>query len=145
MNLVAGQDEPLARWAVSRIPHVENVEALGGYSALGVADDKRLLAVCIYHRWVAEYGTCEMTFAADSPRWATRGTVRGLLAVPFEQFGCFSVGCVVPHTHERARKFVRGIGFVQEGVRRHGFGPKKHAVIYSMTRNEYERLFRRVH
>lgn len=145
MRLIVGQDVPVAAWAVEQIPHVADVEALGPFVAVAVESYGEVVAACVYHRWVPEYGTCEMTFAAKSPRWATRGTIKALLAVPFEQFGCFSVGCVVPHAHERARKFVRGIGFVQEGVRRHGFGPKRHAVIYSMTRNEFDRLFRRIH
>ena len=145
MRLIVGQDLAAATWAVEQIPHVADVDALGPFAALAVEHRGEVVAACVYHRWVPEYGSCELTFAARSPRWATRGTIRALLAVPFEQFKCFSVGCGVPHAHERARKLVRGIGFVQEGVRRHGFGPKRHAVIYSMTRLEFERLFRRVH
>jgi RimJ/RimL family protein N-acetyltransferase len=145
VRLVVGHDVPMASWAVEQIPHVSDLDAIGPFAAVGVEDRGELVAACIYHRWVPEYASCELTFAAQSPRWATRGTIKAILAVPFEQFGCFSVGAVIPHTHERARKFVRGIGFTQEGVRRHGFGPKSHAVLYSMTRPEYERLFRRVH
>lgn len=145
MILVSGHDVAVAAWAVEQIPHVRDVEALGPFAAMGVADGEGLLAACVYHRWVPEYGTCEITFAARSARWATRGLIRGLLAVPFDQYGCYSVVCVVPHDHARAEKFVKGIGFVREGCRRHGFGPKRHALIYGMTKPEYERLFRRLH
>lgn len=142
MRLIVGQDEALGRWAVSRIPHVGSVEALGEYAALGVADDERLLAVCIYHRWVPEYASCELTFAADSPRWATRGMVRGILAVPFIQYQCQRVSVVIPHDNARAERFVKGLGFKREGCARRGFGGKRHALIYGLLRPEYDRLFK---
>jgi RimJ/RimL family protein N-acetyltransferase len=142
VKLVVGQDEALGRWAVSRIPHVGSVQALGEFAALGVADDERLLAVCIYHRWVPEYASCELTFAADSPRWATRGMVRGILAVPFVQYQCQRVAAVIPHDNTRAERMVKGFGFKREGCARRGFGGKRHALIYGLLRSEYDRMFK---
>ena len=140
--LVAGHDAEVAAWAVERIPHVGSVEALGPYAALGVARGGQLVAACIYHRWVPEYQSCELTLAASSPRWASREIVRALLAVPFVQYGCFSVAAIIPHDNQRAERFVKGIGFRREGCKRHGFGRKRHALIYGMLRPEFDRMFK---
>ncbi len=142
--LVVGHDAEVASWAVERIPHLSSVDALGPYVAMGIARDGEMLAACIYHRWVPEYQSCEMTFAAASPRWATRGMIRGLLAVPFEQYGCQRVSAVLPHDAARTEKFVRGIGFKREGCARRGFGGRQHALLYGMLRGEYDRLWKRV-
>lgn len=141
MRLVFGQDDAVAAWAVERIPHVSSADSLGPLAAIGVVDGGALVAACVYHRLVDEYQSCEVTFAASSPRWASRGMIRGLLAVPFVQYGCYSVAAVIPHDNARAEKFVKGIGFKREGCRRHGFGRRKHALIYGLTRPEYSRMF----
>lgn len=143
MRLVVGEDDAVAEWAVGLIPHVPTAASLGDCRAVGVANGTGLVAACVYHRWVPEYASCEITFAASSPRWATRGLIRGLLAVPFVQYKCNRVTLTVPHDNERAVRFVRGIGFVREGAARDGFGPKRHALIYGMLRREFDRMFER--
>lgn len=143
MNLVFARDADVAEWAVARIPHVGSVDALGPFRAVGVANGAGLVAACIYHRWVQEYASCEITFAAATPRWASRGLIRGLLAVPFLQYGCNRVNLTIPHDNTRAERFVKGVGFLREGCARHGFGPKRHALIYGMLRREFDRMFER--
>lgn len=143
MRLVIGEDAKVAAWAVGFIPHVSSAESLGDCRAVGVARDDQMVAACVYHRWVPEYASCEITFAASTPRWATRGLIRGLLAVPFVQYECNRVTLTIPHDNGRAERFVRGIGFTREGCARHGFGPKRHALIYGMLRREFDRMFER--
>lgn len=143
MRLVFGQDQAVGAWVVSRIPHVEDVRTLGPFAAIGVADDEKLMAGCVFHNYAPAYGNCEISFAADTARWATRGTIRALLSVPFQQYGCRRVSLVTPHDNERAQRFIRGIGFVREGCARDFFAPKRHAVLFGLLRREFDRLFTR--
>lgn len=148
-TLLFGFDEQLARWACDRIPWADYNPTM---KAIGVADgpdaSSKLLAVCIYHNYIPVkiingkpwYGICEITFAADSPRWATRTTISNLLRIPFLQYNCRKVVTVIPSTNERAIRFNEGIGFPREGVPlRHHFAKGVHASVHGMMRAEFER------
>lgn len=131
-------DGPLIEWAAARIPHAGN---FGPAVAIGVATD-RLIAVCVYHNDIPDYGTCEISMAADSPRWAQRGIIRALLSVPFEQYGRNLVQTVTPAKNTRAIRFNQGIGMTIEGPPlRHRYGWGEHAVVASMTCEEFKELY----
>ena len=143
MNLVFGEDRAVADWVCGHIPHVGDADDLGPMVAVGVANGTGMVAGIVYHNWTPRYGHCEITFAAASPRFATRGIIRALLSVPFLQWECRGVTLIVPHDAARTVKFITGIGFVREGCKREFFAPKRHALIYGMKRSEFARLFAR--
>jgi RimJ/RimL family protein N-acetyltransferase len=144
MRLVFGHDADIAEWTASRIPHVGDADTFGPMAAVGVADDEHIVAGCVYHNYRAEYGICEISFAAATPKWATRGIIRALLSVPFEQYECRRVTLMIPHDEPRTKRFCGGIGFVREGCVRELFGPRRHGEIYGMTRRDYDRLRQRI-
>lgn len=141
----------VAEWVAARIPHVGTVQALGPHVAVGVANDNGLIAGCIYHNYIAAYQTCEISFAASTPKFATREVIRGLLSIPFEQLGCRTVTLLVPHTSKRVHRFVSGIGANGPGIgfKRRGcvpefFAPGLHCEVFSMTRHNYSQLRERI-
>lgn len=139
MRLIFGQDEGVAKWVAQHIPHMSGT-VLRDFSAIGVVNERGPVAGVIYHNYIPDYRSVEISMAATTPRWAQRGIIRGLLHYPFVQMDCNRVTTVTPHTNTRAIKFNKGIGFKQEGVIRRAFG-KDHAVICGMLRHEYDRLF----
>jgi RimJ/RimL family protein N-acetyltransferase len=142
MQILAGYDRAVGEWVAEQIPHIGSVDGLGPFVALGVqSDEGALLAGCVFHGYVPAYGTCELTFAAATPRWATRSVVRQLLAIPFEQYGCHRVTCVTPTTNARAARLLTGLGFVKEGAHVGAFGPRINAFSFRLLRRDYKRLF----
>lgn len=146
--LLFGYDEKLARWACGRIPWAEYSS---GMKAVGVAsgpnEDSQLLAVVIYHAYYAPkmvngvewYNTIEMSIAAASPKWATRGTVKNLLNIAFTGYKVRKVRLICPSTNKRAIRFAEGIGFTPEGTLRHEFAKGVHACVLGLLRNEFAR------
>jgi RimJ/RimL family protein N-acetyltransferase len=144
-RLIYGDDaalnERLAAWAARRIPTVGDV-GFGPCRAVGVASGNggrgdKLLAVIVYSSF--DRGCIQISAAADSPKWATPGNVRALLAYPFITLGCRKVWTGIAHDNARSLRFNRGIGMRQEATLRYHYGPKSHAVIMSMLRNEWAR------
>lgn len=137
----------LLEWAARRIPWMAPHPAM---RALGVIEGPDLtfplLAVCIYHNFTEcreidgkpWYGTCEISFAASSPKWATRRSISNLLRIPFQQYNCRKVLTVIPSTNKRAIRFNEGIGLKPEGTLRHQFAKGVHACIHGMMRSEFE-------
>lgn len=137
-RLLFGHDEKLARWCADHIPHV-GADGFGPCRAVGVTSDDgaRLLGVCVFHNYHRSVGLVEISFAAVSPKWATRGIIRALLSVAFEQYGCRKVCLQIPHDNARAIRFNEGIGFRREATLRHHYGQGRHVLVLSMMLNEY--------
>lgn len=146
--------EAMVRWACERIPWMSfsptmRAVAIGDVQPDGAVDH---LAVCLFHGFVPPsdidfkdgrgprpaYGVCEISFAARSPRWATRGMISALLSIPFGQYNCRKVVTVIPSTNKRAIRFNEGIGLKLEGTLRHHFAKGVHACIFGMMRAEYD-------
>lgn len=145
------QNDTLLGWAASRIPWMaphSNMKAVGVNA--GPSMDDPLLAVCIYHNFTETriidgkpwYGLCEISFAAGTPKWATRRTISNLLRIPFLQYNCRKVSTVIPSTNKRAIRFNEGIGLKHEGSLRHHFAKSVHACVHGMMRSEFEKRWR---
>jgi RimJ/RimL family protein N-acetyltransferase len=132
-------DEKLAAWAANRIPVLP--DGFGACRAIGVAtgetEHDKMLAVIVYHGFSAGLGFCEVSIAADNPRWAQRGVIRALLSVPFDQFRCRKLYGTILSTNHRACKLISGLGFKKEAVLRHHFGKSQHAAVFGLMAHEY--------
>jgi RimJ/RimL family protein N-acetyltransferase len=139
-TLIYGNDELFANWAASRIPEIAHV-GFGNCKtvavATGTAATDRLLAVIVLHDYDHRHSTCQISIAAQSPLWATRGNIRAILSIPFEQYGCRKVWSVIASTNRRALRLNKGLGFRVEGTLRDQYGRKVHAVVTGMMVKEY--------
>jgi RimJ/RimL family protein N-acetyltransferase len=153
-NYLFGFDEQLARWACDRIPWADYQPTM---KAVGIADGdteaSKLLAVCVYHSYIPTktidgkpwFGLCEISFAAASPKWATRSAISFLLGIPFLQYNCRKVVTIIPSTNKRALRFNEGIGLKPEGTLRHHFAKGVHACIHGILRSEYDARWKHPH
>lgn len=145
MELLFGYDAAVADWVGARIQHV-GAGGFGPCVAVGVVRGDDLVAGAVFHNEIKAYGIGEMSFAATSPRWATRATIRGILAIPFVQYRWRRLTAITPHDNHRATKLLEGLGFKREGVAREMFSsrPKVHGAIYSMMAREHAALMERL-
>ncbi len=77
----------------------------------------------------------EVSFAFDSPLWATNYVLGAVCRYPFDQLGCIRVTAICAKKNKRSRQMVERIGFKLEGVARKAFG-KDDACIYGLLRPE---------
>ena len=137
MKLVFDQDAAVAEWVTRRIEHIDQ---FGPYVAIGVADGDKPIAGAVFNEWQPKFNTMEISVAADSPRWAQRGIIRGLLSYPFEQQGVRKLWSIVVSSNARALRFNKGVGFKQEAILSRHFG-RDHAIITRMFVQDYHRLY----
>jgi RimJ/RimL family protein N-acetyltransferase len=142
--LVFGHDAMMAQWVADRVPHARR--GFGPARAIGVAggteEKPRMLAAIVYHDYQPEAATMQISMASESPLWAKPATIAALLHFPFMQQNCYKVWTAIPSDNERAVRFNKGIGMRSEATLRHHFGHKRHALIFSMTRPEYDARWR---
>jgi RimJ/RimL family protein N-acetyltransferase len=72
------------------------------------------MGVAIFHNY--RQNDIEVTFITATPRWATLGTIRGILHYPFKQLGVKRMTAITMKSNKKARKLLTGLGFVLEGV-----------------------------
>lgn len=133
MTLVIGYDEVVANWVKAQIPHAVN--GFGPCVAVGMAIDDMLIAGVVYHEYRPAYKSVQMSIAAVSPKWATKGNLRAIFAYPFLDLKVNRATAITPKRNRRARHLIEGTGFKLEGCARRGF-LSDDAVIYGMLRDE---------
>ena len=127
-------DDRLLDWIAARIPGTDASNWKGFARALGLVVNGEIIAAMALGGW--ERGNIEVSFAADSPRWATRDTIRRMMAWPFQQLNCHRVTTRISANNRRAIRFNEGIGFKREGIIREGWGPGEDAILFGLLRSE---------
>lgn len=115
-------DDRLLDWIASRIPRVgRDHDWHGRARALGVVLHGEVVAGMAVLDHDRKHGAAEIAMAADNPRWATRETIRKLLAYPFGQLGCQRLTTIIEASNARAIRFNEGLGFRREGLIRRAY------------------------
>lgn len=142
MRLLTGFQKYMALWVASRIEGTVPLD-FGPFEACGIVDASgQIVAGVVYHGFRRANGTIEMSVAADTPRWATPGIIRGLLAYPFGQLGVTKAVAMVDPDDARTVRFVTGLGFEREAIlKRHVAG--QDVAIHSMFRETWLKRWNR--
>lgn len=84
----------------------------GPFSTLGVFDRRDdLIAVVAYHDYSRRTGVCQLSAAATTARWLTRGVLYAMFAHAFVGLGCQAVVLRVSEHNERMLDILRRFGF----------------------------------
>jgi hypothetical protein len=124
----------MADWIAARIPGVNPEFLRRNTASCGVIVNAELVAGMAWSG--VERGNVEITFAADSPKWATRETIARLMWGMFVKLDCHRVTTRIAASNHRAIRFNEGIGFRREGLIRGGWGPDEDAVLLGLLRSE---------
>lgn len=126
----------LADWVASRIEACQFME--GFYSSLAVVrDDLKILAAVVYSDYKPP--NIDMSIAADSPYWARKEMIVGLLSYPFYQLRCTRVTALVNKANKRSRKMIEHVGFRLEGVHPECAADGSTVMSYGLLRKNFER------
>jgi len=128
------KNEVLLRWAGLRIPEWRAGYMPSRYLCLGISIDDRLVAVAAYHD--LRPGTVTLSFAAESPRWATRGHIRGVVEYPFNTFAIHRLDSYTSKNNKAARRILKHAGFTEEGKLRKFSMTGEDMFVYSILRDE---------
>lgn len=89
IHCVYGHDEVIAQFVAQLIPSCRERGFSKAMKAIGVVNDRTLVAGFVYHNWEPDAGVIEISCAAlPGSRWLTRRTIFDLYAYPFLQCEC---------------------------------------------------------
>ena len=132
--LVLDKPEVTAEWVARQLPQIGHAEKFGPLTAVAVVKDGRPLAGIVYSNF---HGfDVQMSIASVDARWCQRGVLRALFHIPFVQMGCLRVSAMTARGNKKARRLLRGVGFVEEGSRDLGFDGKQTSVHYGMRHDK---------
>lgn len=138
-NKVVIVDDRLLDWIAVRIPHVGQDHGWHGRAhAIGIGMDGEILAAMVVSDVDKNNWNCQLSIAADSPKWASPLAIRKLLEYPFVQLGVGRVTALCSSDNTRSISMNARLGFKTEGVMRNGFGDND-VVIMGMLRSEADR------
>lgn len=84
---------------------------IGGYAAMAVVDDTRIIAGVLYNNWHPENGVVEMHAAAVDKRWLTRPVLKAMFAFPFDQMKCQMCVLRVSENNKAMLRIAKAYGF----------------------------------
>ena len=102
-------NEILTQWAGERL----GIKDFGPCVTIGILHKGQIAAVALYNKYL--HPNIEITFVIGSPHWASPGAVRAILSYPFKALHCKRITATIDARNERAARFLRHLGFVQEG------------------------------
>lgn len=131
--MIYGHDPELRAWAGKRLGLVlQGAQPTG----IGVARDGKIIAAALFTNYM--HPSIEVTFVADSPRWASRQVIKEILRFPFIGLGCKRLTAVTAQVNGRARRLLEGLGFKLEGIHPDLF-PSGVGLSYGLLRADAER------
>ena len=131
-----GHDEIVAQFVAQLIPHCRRGFGPAA-KTIGVLNEQgHLIAGMVYHNYDPEAEIIEMSGAAITPRWLTRGMVARMHQYPFLQCGCQMVAMRVPSDNERLLRQLAVYGYAFTLVRRL-FGRDRDGVIATLTDEDW--------
>lgn len=132
MRAVLDRSDELVAWAAQRIENMGGAPFNDGARAIGVeSEDGRVLGVVVFSDWYPQYGTMQVSFAAEDPRWLrARSAIETMHHYAFTVCKVRKLWSLTPVDNRRAlRAVVKGFGFRPEAVLEHQFGLDRHAIL----------------
>jgi len=133
-SIKPAEQRVLLEWAAARIGANS---LLYPQAALVTTAERRPLAVAVYHEY--RKTDVQLSFAAESPRWATRQNIVELLAYPFDHLKVRRITSMTSKKNKRARRLLEFAGFRLEGVLRDATD-KGDLCLYGMIQSEFDTL-----
>lgn len=134
-RFILSGDDRIMDWVASRIPSLPPGYRWTDAQAIALASGDEIIAGMVVHDYVAEARNCQVTFAASTPKWATRHSIAAMIRYPFEQLGCRRLTTLIAQSNARSIRFNEGLGFQREGVVRFGQGDED-TLLYGLLREE---------
>lgn len=133
MKVALDPEEVIAEWVADRLP--DPAMFMPPYRTIAVFRDDVIAAAAVFHDYRGP--NPEISFAAETPRWATRDAISLILGLPFLNPATQRITAICHKKNKRVRKLNEGIGFKLEGVLRSAY-PTGDGCLYGLTRRDFE-------
>lgn len=136
LDYVYGQDQIVADFVASRIPHCSR--GFGKCKAIGIINaEGMLIAGMVYNNWNPDTGVIEMSGASlPGQYWLTRETLRRIYRYPFEQCHCQMVIMQVAAEDTTLLGVLNALGYELRTIPRL-FGRDRDAVVCTLTYEDW--------
>lgn len=131
MKLVYGHNDAVATLVAALIEGCERSD-FGGCTAIGVAQDRRLVGGFVFHNYRPSAGVIEVSFASSRRRWLSRPLLYAAFSYVFDELACQLAVARTPVSLAHALRIARAYGFSQVTVPRL-FGRHEDGVISTLT------------
>lgn len=138
-SLLVGHDAVVIDF-VSRLSPIEQPIWPEGTTAIGIIrGDGALIGGAVFSDYREQFSTMQLSGAAVQSTAFGPQIVRELGVYVFGQLEIHRLWARTSLRNERAKKFLRHVGFTQEAVLSHWFGEGHHACQWRVTRPEWQR------
>lgn len=80
------------------------------FCTMAVADDNQLVGGVVFHGWMPESQTVEISCASLHRKWMTRDIITAAISMPFDVLGCQAIYAHHSEGNKQARHFWNALG-----------------------------------
>lgn len=138
-HLLTGHDADVARF-VAELSPLETPVWHPPFWGFGILNDSgTLIAGVVVSSWRAQFKTCEVSGVAISNYSVDTRIVEAIYGgFIFGQLGAYRVFARTETSNRRAKRLLKHIGFIEEAVQGHHYGPGRHASCWRLIKPEWE-------
>lgn len=134
-RIIANQKHRAALWARQNFPGHGLGEWGDNFTALLLEKDLEVRAAVFYNSFHPD-DSVDMHVAALGRNWLNRPFLRAVFRYPFIQLNVRRVGALVSAENSPSLRFVRHLGFTQEGIAREAWGRGVDTICFGMLKRE---------
>lgn len=134
-QMLYGQSKLIKDFVCAHIKEFDKDLQEGMYEGIGIVQDGKLIAGAIYSEYRPPVDIRE-AFAAISPTWANKATLRNLFWYPFNHLKVRRMTAIIGSKNKISRDVTERLGFKQEGICRASMDDGDDAIIYGMLKEE---------
>jgi RimJ/RimL family protein N-acetyltransferase len=139
-TLLFGHDQTVADF-VARLAPIERPVWHAGFRAIGILrGDGALVAGVVFNSNRQDFGAWEVSGVSVVSHPCSIEMANEIYRFAFQQLSNANrIEARTSVDNKRARRMLRNLGFVEEGVQADYFGPRNHAVMARLLKAEWER------
>ena len=126
-------DHIIAPWVSQRVP-IWNGWLPQHYRTAGIVSGDQIIGGVVFYEFTG--WNCQLAAALDHPRAALPETFRNLARFAFHDLRLLRATALVSKKNRAIRRFLKGVGFVEEGTHRLAFDGKDAAISYGLLASE---------
>lgn len=124
-------------WVDERLP--EHDEFVDSYAVAVISSDGSILAGAIFSSYSGNNVFLSGAISKEGIGRVTRGHLHDMIASVFkEPLNCLRMTALVSPTNKRSQRFVKRLGFVQEGTLRDYMAKDSKTLVFGLTKTDFE-------
>lgn len=131
MKKVVLNEKKIVDWVANKVDEKYFNEC----ASVGLYRDKKIIAGVVFNMYNG-VSVCMHVASLRKSRWLDKSFLKLCFGISFNHLKCRRVTGLIKENNHKSIKFVKRLGFVQEGIIRHGSDDGKNIILFGLLKED---------